>query len=401
LNKIVQCNKEIGFKQKKELALKEYKAGNIKQAYKLSLFALKIKDNDELESIKNEYLKTNRINNYAKKMLYLIFIIFLMFFAGQNIRPFFFINQTILDEKIEPIKENLEKKIVNKKITNSWEMAQCIVSFGAVGGNEKKQYQNYIYDEKGDCLFWTEEQDDCGCDLQVNAWVIWGMALNSIPVEDTLIKEILKKQNEAGAWSITGTIDEIYGSVYVTSLLLISLNLVKETKSADLKIELKEAIDKGKSWLYKSASKSYTWRDYPKHFKGRDFRSISALVVHTLNTLNNGELKLFETNLKWIENLKNYTHNERLDKQSNIEYLKNGVYKHTDDTWHLDQPWEIIATISAYNDAHFYNKPLAMKHINNILENLNTENIDFEQNSFIQAEYLLSLRLLKEFCYTI
>lgn len=414
-NKIVHCNKEIGFLQKKELAMKDYEVGNLKQAYELSLMALKIKESEELENIKNEYLKSKKGSKRKKRIISLVGLTILIFL----IKPYFFINQTLIDNYSESIRNDIQLNITNenkKIIRNSWEMAQCAVAMGELNENEKTHFLKYINTEKRGCLCWKEEEEDnCECHFGATGWVLRAMATHSIPIDDSILNNVLDNQNKEGAWSITGLKDEKYGSTYATCLLLLSLNLVQHTKPTDLKIKIKSAIKSGESWLYYTSNKDkqwknllknnkgkvypkHQWKDYPKHNKGKVYRSVTALAVHTLNTLNNEDLKLSEIKSSWMSTLSNYVYPEgRFDERSIILYLNNGKTIFKDETWHLIEPWEIIATIDAFQDGNFVEKRLAFKHINRILKNIKIDESDFEDNGFIQAEYLLSLRLLKEF----
>lgn len=255
------------------------------------------------------------------------------------------------------------------------------------------------------CCCWSEIKAEK--DFRASGWIAGTLERTKIaatfPCEVTHF--FLDHQMKNGAWSmiLMGPDKLQYSSTYASCHALLTLHYALQNPglSPELKERIEGAIQRGAQWLWESRFSPTTalWRDYAPYKDQITIvsQSISALVVHTLNTLGKNTMEL---NQLWMESLDLHE-----AKNFNIDFKEQSSYFYAspngeseifhDATRHLVVPWQIVATVDAYKDGSIDQKIRANLWLSTIINGINLTEIT-NSPSFVRAEILIGLRYLDE-----
>lgn len=320
---------------------------------------------------------------------------------------------SVLSQKLLTEVTRLRNSPENKAFINSiWVCGQALTALGELPSeiNYDSIFLAFFkYNmEKTRCV-WNQSQGTVRpiYDLRVNFWAIGAINRRGLASQfDCNINGlIVSSQLANGAWTsidIKNTsIDSIkmldYAAVYPTCQALLSLKYASPTESQ--KIIYQRVIEKGVAWL-KANKKTSFWKDYPlNEVEATSYsKSLTALAIHTLNSLEQSDqslnrnwldlLNLAETEFPFdfAERSEVYYREKVLNKNENIFY---------DATRHLVLPWQIIATVDAYEYGTFSQKIRASRWLSTVVDKFDFEEAE-QWQSFTTSEFLIAFRYLAE-----
>lgn len=311
-----------------------------------------------------------------------------------------------LNEDIEYVSKIVESEIPNmgKEAGGPWGSSQIVKSLqDTIGHNDIKFYQNYV-DNYMDtlCYCWRETNTPPGnySHFGATGWVLIGYSSANLEINENTIEYVLNEQSQDGGWPMHPDLSnkkEKYNSVYATSFILLGLDKIKIFFPKKEK-EINNAIVNGFQWLINSKLQNKAlWKDYPKHEEGVQSKAISAIAMHTINSIDVSSSDLKEINSQWILNLSKHMSNS-IDLNSGAEaWYKDmeGELIKKDWTSYFYLPWMIIATVDSFKDLDKMERIKAENWLNYQLEELKLSESKNMKKPWFKSLMLISLKYLR------
>ncbi|MEW6156934.1 MAG: hypothetical protein AB1813_05840 [Verrucomicrobiota bacterium] len=285
---------------------------------------------------------------------------------------------------------------------NAWSIAQIVFALERTNLLDVAALvdtADKYYDAKAHGYF-EYLQDRKVSHVHISAWMVLAWSMAGLKIDPAQVEFLLDQQNPNGWWAVFESATDSYGnaSTFATAFTANALhNFTKRHPQTEFSSDISLAVDKAREWLLSHKAKPCVWYDYYfKENERMESLSISALTLHTLHQMDPNETR---TNFKlmdkaWLQSLPGAVHTPTYKEVSAITVETQKAGGRRDVIRHYVLPWQVVATVDAYQNGNWFQRAQAQKWIDNLISSLDQTSLNTSDIPWVAAEFLFALKYL-------